>query len=219
MYGVIAFLPLFLQTVDGKTASDSGLLLMPLMLGLIGASVVAGQVVTRTGRYRAFPIIGTSLMTLGIFLLSRLGPSSPSAESSGLMCLTGIGLGLTMQIIVLAVQNEVPAPDLGIATSAVNFFRSIGGSAGVALIGALFTRRLAHALGTHAPPTPSEIAAIHGPERVGFVATFAHALARTFVYVVPLGILAIALSAALRETPLRQHVHLRIHADGVTEAL
>jgi EmrB/QacA subfamily drug resistance transporter len=209
MFGVISFLPLFLQTVNGKSASDSGLLLMPLMLGLIGASVLAGQVITRTGRYRIFPILGTAIMTFGIFSISRLGPSASGFQSSGFMLVTGIGLGLTMQVIVLAVQNEVPAADLGVATSAVNFFRAIGGSVGVALVGALFTRRLDHALG----------AGHHDPHSAEYLAKFAHALAGTFTYVVPLGLLALGLALALRENPLRGHVHMSVSAEGAVEVL
>jgi predicted MFS family arabinose efflux permease len=211
MYGVIAFLPLFLQTVNGDSASDSGLLLIPLMLGLIGASVIAGQVITRTGRYRTFPILGTITMTAGIFLISRLDSTSSQFHSGLFMFLTGIGVGFTMQVIVLAVQNEVPASDLGIATSAVNFFRAIGGSVGVALVGALFTSRLATAVaGTVSGPAaldPTQAGSLPPDVHTRYVAGFAHALAGTFAYMVPLMVGAVALALALREEPLRQQVH------------
>src|SRR5439155_2564169 len=110
-FGVIGFLPLFLQTVSERSASDSGLLLIPLTLGLIGASVLAGQFVTRSGRYRAFPIVGTATITVGVALLSRLDQSSSGFEAGLFMLIVGVGIGLTMQIIVLATQNEVPAAD------------------------------------------------------------------------------------------------------------
>jgi len=217
MYGVIAFLPLFLQTVNGDSASDSGLLLIPLMLGLIGASVVAGQFVTRTGRYRIFPILGTATLTGGTFLLSRLDSSSGQLQSALFMGITGIGVGFTMQIIVLVTQNEVPKEDLGIATSAVNFFRAIGGSVGVALVGALFTSRLANAVGGIVPGQtnidPNAVKALPRDVQAHYVSGFAHALAGTFLYVVPLGAIAILLALSLRETPLRQHVH----TDAVVE--
>src|SRR5690606_28166088 len=126
MFGAINFMPLFLQTVNGVSATDSGLLLIPLMLGMILSSMLAGQIVTRTGRYRIFPIMGTALITVGIFLFSTLDDTASRTQASAYMVLVGVGMGFTMQIIVLATQNEVPARDLGVATSAVNFFRSIG---------------------------------------------------------------------------------------------
>jgi EmrB/QacA subfamily drug resistance transporter len=219
MFGVIAFLPLFLQTVNGSSASNSGLLLIPLMLGLIGASVLAGQVITRTGRYRTFPILGTIILTAGVFLLSRLDSASSELESGFFMLLTGIGVGFTMQVIVLATQNEVPASDLGIATSAVNFFRAIGGSVGVALVGALFTSRLANAVTGIVPGQtaldPSQVGALPSDVRAHYVSGFAHALAGTFLFVVPLTAGAVLLALALREEPLRQHVH----AEAMVEAV
>jgi EmrB/QacA subfamily drug resistance transporter len=211
MYGAIAFLPLFLQTVNGASASDAGILLIPLMLGLIGASIFAGQVTTRTGHYRIFPILGTTIMASGIFMLSRLDGHSTRLDSGVFMLVIGIGLGFTMQIIVLAVQNEVPASDLGVATASVNFFRAIGGSVGVALIGALFTNRLASAVagigGGQADLQPSDVQALAPAEQAQYVNGFAHALAGSFLYVVPLALAAAVLALLLREKPLRQHVH------------
>jgi EmrB/QacA subfamily drug resistance transporter len=203
MFGVISFLPLFLQTVNGASASNAGLLLIPFMLGLIGASVIAGQVITRTGRYRIFPIAGTAILTAGIFLLSRLDGDSSRFQSGLFMLISGIGVGLTAQIIVLATQNEVPAKDLGIATSAVNFFRAIGGCVGVALVGALFTRRLTHSVGA-LRPTDS-----------GYLDAFAQALSGTFLYLVPLCAVAVVLALLLRETPLRQNVHAEVIVEPV----
>jgi EmrB/QacA subfamily drug resistance transporter len=219
MFGVIAFLPLFLQTVNGDSASDSGLLLIPLMLGLIGASVLAGQVITRTGRYRTFPILGTIIMTTGIVLLSRLDSASSQLESGFFMLLTGIGVGFTMQVIVLATQNEVPASDLGIATSAVNFFRAIGGSVGVALVGALFTSRLATAVAGIVPGQtaldPTQVGALPPDVKAHYVSGFAHALAGTFLFVAPLMAGSVLLALALREEPLRQHVHTEALVEAV----
>jgi EmrB/QacA subfamily drug resistance transporter len=219
MFGVIAFLPLFLQTVNGDSASDSGLLLIPLMLGLIGASVLAGQIITRTGRYRTFPILGTIIMTTGIVLLSRLDSASSQIESGFFMFLTGVGVGFTMQVVVLATQNEVPASDLGIATSAVNYFRAIGGSVGVALVGALFTSRLATAVAGIVPGQaaldPTQVGALPPDVKAHYVSGFAHALAGTFLFVAPLMLGAVLLALALREEPLRQHVH----TDALIEAV
>ena len=218
MYGVIAYLPLFLQTVNGDSASDSGLLLIPLMLGVIGASVVSGQIVTRTGRYKVLPILGTSTLTLGLFLLSRLDQHSGQFQSGVFMAVTGIGIGLTMQIIVLVTQNEVPMKDLGIATSAVNFFRAIGGSVGVAFVGALFANRLSHALGGlggQAALDPEQVKTLPHEVQAHYVADFAHSLAGTFLYVVPMIAIAIGLALAFREQPLRQHVHGEVTVEAL----
>jgi EmrB/QacA subfamily drug resistance transporter len=205
MFGVISFLPLFLQTVNGASATDSGLLLAPLMLGLLAASMLAGRSVTRTGRYRIFPIAGCAVTGVGMLLLSTLGPDSSRAESALYMVVCGIGLGLTMQLIVLATQNAVPLADLGIATASINFFRSIGGSVGVALFGALFTSRLARALGEAGSLQPEQVHQLPDAARDTYVAHFADALTGTFLYAVPLLVLAVGLAVALREIPLRSH--------------
>lgn len=211
MYGVISYLPLFLQTVNGASASDSGILLIPLLLGMLGASVAAGRWVTLTGRYRAFPIAGTAILAVGVLLVGQLNGSSSRLEVAALMTLCGIGLGLTMQLLVLASQNEVPADDLGTATSAVNFSRAIGGSVGVAVIGSLFTSRLSHAVAGivpgHTSLDPAQVQALPDATRTAYVDGFANALAGTFTFIVPLAVVALALALALRETPLRQHTH------------
>jgi EmrB/QacA subfamily drug resistance transporter len=208
MFGVISFLPLFLQTVNGASATDSGLLLAPLMLGLLGASIVAGRAVTRTGRYRRYPIAGTIITSVGMLLLATLDASSSRTESGVYMVVCGIGLGLTMQLIVLASQNAVPVADLGVATSAVNFFRSIGGSVGVALFGALFNSRLHDALSGAEALRPEQVQALPDAARAVYVADFADALTATFAFSVPLLLVAVALAVAQRELPLRtSHAH------------
>ncbi len=210
MYGTLNYVPLFLQTVDGVSATDSGLLLMPLMLGMISASAISGIVVTNTGRYRIFPIVGTAMATTGLFLLGTLNGSSTRTQSGLFMVLIGIGLGLTQQIVVLATQNEVPWQDLGVATSAINFFRSIGGSIGVALIGALFASRLSSTMGDLGDGTAldvSEIAALSAGDRARYIDNFADALGGTFWYVAPIVGLAFVLALLLREAPLRNKTH------------
>jgi EmrB/QacA subfamily drug resistance transporter len=211
MYGAINYIPLYLQTVNGVSATDSGLLLMPLMVSMVGASFVAGTLVTRTGRYRVFPILGTSLLTVGILLICLLRSSSPWAHPGVCMVLVGLGLGFTMQIIVLATQNEVPRADLGVATSAISFFRSIGGSIGVALIGAIFTARLAGSVGDLVTGgeaiDPAELAALEPATRQGYVEGFAEALSGTFWFVVPLVALAVILAIGLTEAKLRESNH------------
>lgn len=151
MFGVISFLPLFLQVVTGASATGSGLALVPLMGGLLVSSIGAGQVIGRTGRYRAFPIVGTGIATVGMVLLSTMDTGTSGATVSAYMVVLGLGLGLVMQVIVLAVQSSVPARDMGAATANVNFFRSVGASVGVAVFGALFNTGLAQRLGELLP--------------------------------------------------------------------
>lgn len=212
MFGCISFLPLFLQVAGGASATNSGLLLVPLMLGLLGASIFAGQVITRTGRYRFLPIAGTAVAATGLFLLSTMDPGTPRTVSGVYMTVLGIGLGLSMQVLVLATQNSVPVADLGVATSTVNFFRSVGGSVGVALFGALFNTRLAAGLVDSAGAgagidrstiTPDGIAALPAAEKAGFIAAFADALTDVFLIAVPVMLVAFALTWLLREIPLR----------------
>jgi EmrB/QacA subfamily drug resistance transporter len=209
MFGVMGFVPLFLQTVNGRSASDTGLLLTPLMLGLIGGTIVAGHIVTRTGHYRVFPILGASVVSVALVLLSRLDASSSAFQSGSSMFLVGVGLGLAMQVVMVATQNEVPGTDLGVATSAVNFARTIGGSVGVAAVGALFNARLTAAIGRPALD-PDDATSLGDRARTEYVTEFAHALAGTYLYLVPLGLVALALALAIRETPLRTDVSTEV---------
>ena len=142
MFGAIVYLPLYFQLVRGQSPTISGLELLPLMAGLLIASIGSGQVISRTGRYRVFPILGTALMTVGVLLLSRMGVRTSFAFSSLSMLVLGVGLGCVMQVLVLVVQNAVPYSELGVATSGATFFRSIGGSFGTAIFGAIFSNVL-----------------------------------------------------------------------------
>lgn len=210
MYSALNYVPLFLQTVNGVTATKSGLLLMPLMLGMISASAISGFIVTRTGRYRMFPVIGTAMAGLGMFLLGTLNGSSPRLHSSAFMVLIGVGIGLTQSIIILATQNEVPWHDLGVATSAINFFRSIGGAIGVALVGALLSARLSSTLGglgDGGALGPAEIDALSHTDRLLYIDRFADALSGTFWYVAPMVGVAFVFALMLREIPLRKVIH------------
>jgi EmrB/QacA subfamily drug resistance transporter len=209
MFATVSFLPLFLQIVGGESATDSGLLLVPLMAGLLGASIVAGQVITRTGRYRLFPIAGMALVALGIFLLSTMGPDVGRLAASTYMFVLGVGFGCVMQVMVLAAQNTAAGSDLGVATSSVNFFRSVGGSIGVAVFGALFTNRLAHELARTATGVsadsvrPDTVAELAPGVRADVVGAFATALTDVFLVVVPVAVVGFVLTLLLREIPLR----------------
>jgi EmrB/QacA subfamily drug resistance transporter len=219
MFGAVSFLPLFLQVVNGASATDSGLLLLPLMLGVLSTSITSGQIVARTGRYRYFPIAGMTIATGGMALLGTLDAGSTRLESAIFMAIIGAGMGMTMPVLVVATQNEVPVSDLGIATSVVSFFRTIGGSVGVAIFGALFNARLAAALGSDAVADPAAVAAMSDADRGFYVSRFADALAGTFWYGVPLLAAAVVLAVLLREHPLRTTVHTQADAVLTVESV
>jgi predicted MFS family arabinose efflux permease len=144
MFGSIIFLPVFLQLVIGVSATNSGLLLLPLMVGIVAAAATSGRLITRIGRYKLFLVIGTAVMTIGMFLLSLMDAQTTRVTASIYMAVLGIGIGLVMQVLILAVQNSVPQRDLGIATSAASLFRSLGGAFGTAMFGAILRSRLDH---------------------------------------------------------------------------
>ena len=142
MFGAITFLPVYLQVVKGVNPTASGLWLLPLLAGLLLTSVGSGQLISRTGHYKVFPIVGTALMTIGLLLLSRLGPDTSWLDASLYMFVFGMGLGSVMQVTVIATQNAVDHKDLGAATSGVTYFRSMGGSFGTTVFGSIFANRL-----------------------------------------------------------------------------
>lgn len=143
MFGAIIYLSYFLQIVRGATPTAAGLQLLPLMAGLIITSIVSGRIIARTGKYRIFPIIGTGVATVAMYLLSTVGADSPYWYLSLAMFILGFGLGCTMQVLVLAVQNSVDPKNMGAATSSSTFFRSIGASFGTAILGAVWTAQVA----------------------------------------------------------------------------
>jgi EmrB/QacA subfamily drug resistance transporter len=148
MFGALAFLPIYLQVVRGVSPTISGVYLLPMVFGLLLTSVASGQIISRWGRYKVFPIVGTALLTLGLFLLSTLSEHTPSFEMDVYFFVLGAGLGLVLQVLVIAVQDSADYADLGAATSGVTFFRTIGGSFGVSVFGAVFCNRLASELAT-----------------------------------------------------------------------
>jgi predicted MFS family arabinose efflux permease len=153
MFGAITFLPLYMQRVQGVSATESGLRLLPMMGGLLLTSLASGQIISRTGRYKLFPILGCGCFTVGLFLLSLMDKDTGVAASSLYMFVLGVGLGMVMQVLVLAVQNAVEYRDLGTATSAATFFRTIGSCIGVAAFGTVFTTQLTKHLAIGVPPT------------------------------------------------------------------
>jgi EmrB/QacA subfamily drug resistance transporter len=210
MYGSVSFLPLFLQVVTGASATNSGLLLLPLMLGMLGASVLAGQVITRTGHYKPFPVTGMALGSVAMFLLSTMGPSTTQATVSVYMAMLGIGLGFTMQVLVLATQNSVPAKDLGAATSSVSFARSMGGTIGVAVFGAVFNMGLSDrlaglsiAVGEGSSFSAEVLEGLAPQLRSTAVGAFAESLTTVFLVATPLIVVAFLLALRLPVRPLR----------------
>ena len=216
LFGAIAYLPQYMQIVKGVSPTVSGLRLLPLMVGLLTTSIVSGRLVSRWGRYRIFPIIGTATMTVGLYLLSHLGVTTSVWLSSAYMLVLGAGIGASLQVLVVAVQNAVSYADLGAATGGTTFFRSIGGSFGTATFGAVFSNVLAGDLaaalhGLRLPPgvtaasgaSPALLDRLPAAVHAGYVSGYATALQTVFLVAVPFGVLAFALSWTLKDVPLR----------------
>lgn len=151
MFGAIIYIPVFAQGVIGVDATNSGLILMPLMVGFIGLGIITGQLITRTGRYLPFMITGVLVMALGIFLLTRLDHTATQTQLTVAMTVLGLGLGMAMQQYALVVQNDVPRRDLGVATATVQFFRNVGSTVGIAVFGTIMTSGLADRIAGHLP--------------------------------------------------------------------
>ncbi len=216
MFGTIVYLPLYLQTVHGASPTSSGLQLLPLMVGMLGTSVTSGRLISRWGRYKIFPILGMAIMALGIYLLSRMTASTPFVVSALFMFVVGVGLGGVMQVLVIAIQNSVPYRYLGTATSTATFFRSIGGSFGVSVFGAIFNNRLranlplylpaqaiSHIGGTNIASNPAQLGTLPPSIHHGFVMAFSHTLETVFLVGVPVVVIGFALTWLLKEVPLR----------------
>ena len=214
LFGATTYLPLFLQVVNGASPTSSGLRLLPMILGLLLTSITSGLLISRWGRYKAFPIAGTALMTLGMFLLSRMNEQTSVLVESLSMLVLGLGLGLVTQVLVIAVQNAVDYRNLGAATSGTTFFRSIGGSFGTAIFGAIFSNQLASHLASLASSLPSgfnlsaaeNVAAIRqlpAAVHTEVVHAYTLSLSTVFLVAVPIAALAFILSWLLPEVRLR----------------
>jgi EmrB/QacA subfamily drug resistance transporter len=215
MFGAITYLPAFFQVVRGISPTLSGVYLLPLMAGMLVVSITSGQVIARTGRYRFFPIVGTALMTIGLYLISLMSPSSSTVTDSLSMLVLGMGLGGVMQVLVIIVQNGVPHSELGVATSGATFFRSIGGSFGTAIFGAIFANVLvgklsSHLHGLHLPAgfnpsevTPAALGHLTAAVRDGFVAGYAESIQTVFLVAVPISALAFLASWLIPQVELR----------------
>ncbi|MEU3311594.1 MFS transporter [Streptomyces sp. NPDC006687] len=229
MFGAMVYLPTFLQVVRGVSPTMSGVHMLPMVLGLLIASTTSGQIVSRTGRWKVFPITGTAVTAVGLLLLHQLERTSSDLEVSVYFFVFGVGLGLVMQVLVLVVQNAVSYEDLGVATSGATFFRSIGASFGVAIFGTIFTSRLGEKLtatlaGVPLPAAasparleadPRAIGALPPTVRPRVLDAYSSAITDVFLYAVPVVLLAFLTSWFLKEDKLRGSVT----APDVTETL
>ncbi|MET7615520.1 MDR family MFS transporter [Streptomyces sp. NPDC005408] len=220
MFGAMTYLPTFLQVVQGVTPTLSGVHMLPMVLGLLLTSTASGQIVSRTGRWKVFPIAGTGITAIGLILLHRLDESSSTWEMSAYFFVFGAGLGLVMQVLVLVVQNAVRYEDLGVATSGATFFRSIGASFGVAIFGTIFTNRLENklsdALAGQSVPAgldpgqlaadPRAIAELPPALQPPVLHAYASSITDVFLYAVPLVLLAFLVAWFLKEDKLRGSV-------------
>jgi len=228
MFGAIIFLPLYLQTVGHATATNSGLLILPLMVGLMVASILSGRYITRTGKYKIFPVTGTAMMAVGLYLLSTMGLGTSRAESTVYMLILGAGMGMIIQVMVLAVQNAVEHRDLGTATGVETFSRSIGASFGVAMYGAILTNRLAYYLPKFVPgsaggasklnastltASPAAIKALPAAVQHGVLLSLSRSIHVVFLFGVPLMVIAFFITFLLKEVPLRETAHLTVPVD------
>jgi len=225
MFGAIIFIPLYLQLVYGASPTSSGLRMLPLMAGLLVASIASGRAISRIGRYKAFPIAGTAILVGGMYLLSRLGVGTAPWLSALYMLVVGIGIGLVMQVLVLVVQNDARPQEIGVATATATFFRSVGGCFGVAIFGTIFASRLADQLarlphsvtarlgaGIHLNPEQAK----HLPARVhaDFLQAFAHSLHGVFLWGVAMAVIPFGLSWLLKEVPLRTTLGETVQVDA-----
>ena len=234
LFGSVIFLPLFLQVVTGVSATDSGLLLLPLTVGAMAGSVGSGRIISRTGRYRGWPIGGLAFASTGMALLTLMHAGTPLVWSSLFMVILGLGVGATMQVTVLVVQNSVDHRDLGVATGAVQFFRQMGGAFGVAAFGAIMNYRLMADLPARVPPqaladvggdigallaSPAAIRALPPAVAAGVTASVESAVHEVFVWCVPPMVLGFGLAWFLKEIPLRETVNSASLVEGAGEVL
>jgi MFS family permease len=225
MFGAIVMLPLYMQVVKGYSATSAGLKLIPLMLGIVSTSIMSGKLISKHGHYKRFPIMGTAIMTLGILAMYTLQIDTPYWQLSIYAIMVGAGLGLSMQTIVIALQNSVDFKDMGVATSSNTFFRSLGSVFGTALFGAILTNRLSHYLQSNfaelASKNPDAVAAIDPSKmeaiqnntsliqtlpaqaQTAVLDAFVHSFHIVFLVAAPVVAVGFFVALFLRETPLR----------------
>jgi EmrB/QacA subfamily drug resistance transporter len=214
LFGSVTYFPLFLQVVKGASPTASGLQMLPMMGGMLVTSIGSGQLISRTGRYKLFPVAGTAVMATGLYFLSRLSPGSTTTTASLLLLVLGVGLGMVMQVLVIAVQNAVDYRDLGVATSGATLFRLIGGSLGTAILGAIFASRLASNLAKLLPTaagaahniTVQAVLQLPPAARSTYALAFTKSLDSMFFVAAVVCAIGFLLSWAMPERPLRATV-------------
>ncbi|WP_422395017.1 DHA2 family efflux MFS transporter permease subunit [Nocardia vulneris] len=225
MLGSITYLPAYLQYVDGVSATMSGVRSLPLVAGLLVTSILSGQVVGKTGHYRYFPIVGTLVMALGLYLMSTMGRDTGIWEESLYMMVLGLGIGLTMQVLTIVVQNTVPYAQLGTATSGVTFFRTLGSTFGTAIFGTLYSNEIGPNLRAAlleakvVPPevaaNPQSLQAVPADVAAPIIDAYADTIDHVFVWVVPVALVGFVVAWFLKEVPLRDSA--RVSAGDVGE--
>jgi EmrB/QacA subfamily drug resistance transporter len=227
MFGAIIYLPLYLQLGRNKSATMSGLMLIPLMIGIVASSVSVGRIVTKIGRYKMFVIVGGAILTVGMYLFSLIGTSTSYLVMSIYMIVVGIGIGMMMQNLILATQNSTDYKDLGTATSLVGFFRSLGGSFGTAILGTIFASRFTYWLDKLIPQAASHFTTSSGPSftpnqvahlpifiRTNIVEALVRALHPVYLTAVPIAFVAFISALFLKEIPLRKSISHQGHHDS-----
>lgn len=213
MLGALTFLPTFMQFVDGVSATVSGLRTLPMVAGLLLTSMGSGVIVSRTGRYKIFPLVGTAVMTVGFLLLSRMSAETPVLLQSLYLFILGTGIGMCMQVLILIVQNTSNFDDLGVATSGVTFFRTIGSSFGAAIFGSLFANFLGDRIGpalaaSGAPPeaaqSPQALHQLPADVAIPIVNAYADSLGLVFLCAAPVAFVGFVVAWTLKEIPLRE---------------
>jgi EmrB/QacA subfamily drug resistance transporter len=213
MLGALTFLPTFMQFVDGVSATTSGLRTLPMVAGMLITSIGSGNIVGRTGRYKVFPVAGTAIMAVAFVLLSQMDAATPTWQQSLYLFVLGTGIGLCMQVLILVVQNTSSFADLGVATSGVTFFRTIGSSFGAAIFGSLFANFLAGRIGpalaaSGAPPraaqSPQALHALSPQMAAPIIDAYADSLGKVFLCAVPVAVVGFVVSLFLKEVRLRE---------------
>ncbi|MGK2881099.1 MAG: MDR family MFS transporter [Mycobacterium sp.] len=213
MFGAISYLPTYLQMAYGATATEAGLLMVPMMGALLGSSILSGQYVSRTGRYKALPIGGFGFIAAGLLLLSTVTVGTTEPQLCQYMAVMGVGLGATMQLLVLIVQNSFPVTQVGTATAANNYFRQIGATLGSAVVGSVFASRLTDLLAQRLPGgldtaggsgslTPGLVQHLPDPVRLPIISSYSEALTPIFAWIAPLAVLAAVLLCFIVAKPL-----------------
>jgi EmrB/QacA subfamily drug resistance transporter len=234
MFGAMVYMPVYLQVVKGASATGSGLQTVPLMAGIMITSIGTGRLITKTGRYKLYPIVGLAISAVGTLLLSTMGPDTSQVMASVWMFVLGFGIGMVMQVVILAVQNSAEQSDLGVVTSSATFFRTMGGAFGVAIYGALFNSRLAAELTDALPPgaaeqlggtsadiinSPESIRALPAEISSAVIDAVSSSLSTVFLAATPVFVLGAILAVFLKEKPLRATTGPASLAEGAEEAL